>query len=79
MRRIVRWVGVERVPGTERFPVSIYRPKDIVPDGWFWLGHTSDSSRALIVKPAFPPKAGRNYAVSTGKLGSGTSHMSHED
>lgn len=72
-------MSVERVPGTDRFPVSIYRPKDVVPDGWYWLGHAAESNQALIVKPALPPKSGRNYAVSTGRSGSGmSSTVSHE-
>ncbi|TFK88510.1 erylysin B [Polyporus arcularius HHB13444] len=66
-----KWVSVERVPGTERYPVNIYRPKDVVPDGWYWLGHAADSSQALIVKPTLPPKSGRNYAVTDGRSGSG--------
>ncbi|RPD73901.1 pleurotolysin B precursor [Lentinus tigrinus ALCF2SS1-7] len=66
-----RWVSVERVPGTDKYPVGIYRPQGVVPNGWFWLGHAADSSRALIVKPTLPPKSGRNYAVTMGSPGAG--------
>lgn len=66
-----RWVPVEQVPYTESFPVKIYQPKNAIPDGWFWLGHSADGSRALIVKPTLPRKTGRNYALANGKSGAG--------
>ena len=65
-------MATEQVPYTDSFPVGIYRPKaGTVPDGWFLLGHTADSSQALIVKPTLPAKSGRNIAVTGGQLGSG--------
>ncbi|TFK77702.1 hypothetical protein K466DRAFT_607811 [Polyporus arcularius HHB13444] len=69
-----RWVDVERVPATNQYPVDIYRPKGAVPAGWFWLGHTADPSRGLIVKPSLPPKPTRNYAISTGHAATGRSN-----
>ena len=60
------------MPYTDNFPVRIYRPKaGAVPDGWFLLGHTADSSQALIVKPTLPAKSGRNISVTGGQLGPG--------
>ncbi|KAK7039010.1 hypothetical protein VNI00_010402 [Paramarasmius palmivorus] len=66
-----RWVDVERVPNTDQFPKAIYRPKDAIPSGWYWLGHTADPSRTLIVKPTLPLLAGRNPTTTNGHRGSG--------
>ncbi|TFK77688.1 hypothetical protein K466DRAFT_668651 [Polyporus arcularius HHB13444] len=74
-----RWVDVERVPATNQYPVDIYRPKGAVPAGWFWLGHTADPSRGLIVKPSLPPKPTRNYAISTGHAATGFSDQPFPD
>lgn len=62
---------VEQVPYTDSFPVKIYQPKNAIPAGWFWLGHSADGSHALIVKPTLPRKTGRNYALVNGKSGVG--------
>ncbi|KAH8832151.1 erylysin B [Flagelloscypha sp. PMI_526] len=66
-----KWVGVQQVDGTSQLPVAIYRPKDPIPSGWFWLGHSADGIRALIVKPTLPYKAGRNPALTGGHPGEG--------
>ncbi|KAK7038953.1 hypothetical protein VNI00_010345 [Paramarasmius palmivorus] len=66
-----RWVDVERVPNTGQFPKAIYRPKNAIPSGWYWLGHTADPERTLIVKPTLPLLAGRNPATTNGHQGSG--------
>ncbi|ESK91445.1 erylysin b [Moniliophthora roreri MCA 2997] len=55
-----KFVDVERVPNTTQYPKDIYQPKDAIPSGWFWLGHTANATQALIVEPTFPLKVGRN-------------------
>ncbi|KAI8996482.1 erylysin B [Trametes punicea] len=72
---IGRWVPAQRAPNTDRFPVGIYAPKDPVPAGWFWLGYTATSDRALIVKPARPEEPGHNVAVVKGHRGPGFSNQ----
>ena len=72
-------MATEKVPYTDSFPVGIYRPKaGTVPDGWFLLGHTADSSQALIVKPTLPAKSGRNIAVTGGSLAPGMVHSGYD-
>ncbi|CAA7262065.1 unnamed protein product [Cyclocybe aegerita] len=66
-----KWVGIERVDGTSQLPISIYRPKDPIPSGWFWIGQSADSSKALLVKPTLPYKAGRNPALTGAHPGEG--------
>ncbi|KAK7029592.1 hypothetical protein VNI00_010406 [Paramarasmius palmivorus] len=66
-----KWVPVEKVPSTSQYPKAIYRPKDAIPAGWYWLGHSADASQALIVKPTFALKAGRNPVTTTGHESSG--------
>ncbi|KAI0685389.1 erylysin B [Cerioporus squamosus] len=65
------WVPVGQAPNTAKFPVAIYQPADPLPAGWYWLAHAADSTRALIVKPTLPSKAGRNVAVADAVPGSG--------
>uniref|UniRef100_A0A0W0FQC7 Pleurotolysin B C-terminal domain-containing protein n=1 Tax=Moniliophthora roreri TaxID=221103 RepID=A0A0W0FQC7_MONRR len=55
-----KFVDVERVPNTTQYPKDIYQPKDAIPSGWFWLGHTANATQALIVESTFPLKVGRN-------------------
>ncbi|KIJ26612.1 hypothetical protein M422DRAFT_236447 [Sphaerobolus stellatus SS14] len=66
-----KWVSVQKVDGTSQLPISIYRPKDPIPSGWFWLGHSADGSKALLVKPTLPYKAGRNPALTGAHAGEG--------
>lgn len=66
-----RWVGVEKVNSSSQLPISIYRPKDPIPSGWFWIGHSANSSKALLVKPTLPYKAGRNPALTGAHAGEG--------
>ncbi|KAH8832148.1 erylysin B [Flagelloscypha sp. PMI_526] len=66
-----KWVDVQQVEGTSQLPVAIYRPKDPIPSGWFWLGQSADGTRALIVKPTLPYKAGRNPALTGAHPGEG--------
>lgn len=73
------WVDVEKVTGLESFAVSVYRPKGAIPAGWFWLGHTADSSKALLVKPTLPQKSGRNPALTSLHEGPGMTEQPFVD
>lgn len=64
-----KWVDVEKMQGFDHLPIAIYRPISI-PSGWFWLGHTADSKKALLVKPTLPAKGGRNFVLSGGHANS---------
>ena len=70
-----RWVATQEVTrDTKMYPfsgVTMYRPKDPIPDGWYFVGYSLDSSQGLIVKPALPGKAGRNVAVAPVKSNNG--------
>lgn len=63
-----RWVSTmldPDVPPTSKQPVWL--PLQPMPSGWFFLGWSSDSSQALLVKPTLPGKQGRNAAVVPAK------------
>nr|4V3A_C Chain C, Pleurotolysin B [Pleurotus ostreatus]4V3N_C Chain C, Pleurotolysin B [Pleurotus ostreatus] len=74
-----KWVDVEKVPGLESLPVSVYRPKGAIPAGWFWLGDTADASKALLVKPTLPARSGRNPALTSLHQGSGMTEQPFVD
>ncbi|KAI0690514.1 hypothetical protein C8T65DRAFT_745785 [Cerioporus squamosus] len=70
-----QWVSTMQTHGTAPFSgVSLYQPKDPIPAGWFFLGYTTDSSQALLIKPTLPAKTGRNVAVAPPKLRPVTFH-----
>ncbi|KDQ25827.1 pleurotolysin B precursor [Pleurotus ostreatus PC15] len=74
-----KWVDVEKVPGLESLPVSVYRPKGAIPAGWFWLGDTADASKALLVKPTLPARSGRNPALTSLHEGPGMTEQPFVD
>ncbi|RPD54074.1 erylysin B [Lentinus tigrinus ALCF2SS1-6] len=63
-----QWVPTQAVTqATKAYPfsgVTMYRPQDPIPDGWFFVGYSVDESQGLLVKPALPGKTGRNVAVA---------------
>ena len=77
-----RWVGTEHVTQGAA-PISgfkVYKPIDPIPNGWFFVGYSLDSSKALLVKPALSGKTGRNAAVAvpTGSNGMSESGFNFE-
>ncbi|RPD54073.1 hypothetical protein L227DRAFT_567556 [Lentinus tigrinus ALCF2SS1-6] len=63
-----KWVSTmldPDVPASSKAPV--YTPLMPIPSGWYFLGWSSDSSQALLVKPTLPGKQGRNVAVAAAK------------
>lgn len=68
-----------KVVEANNFPLSIYQPKNAIPSGWTWLGHTADGTKGLLVKATLPSKAGRNPALASGHSGSGMTNQPFPD